>query len=101
GVLGDQPDLVADVVQVHAHARAERDPPFQAAGRAGAAVRGGAPVEQHGDAAAPGPFLHSHHQLVAAGGGAPVHAAQVVALAILAHDRVVLALAGAQPDRTV
>ena len=76
-----------------AHSRLLVGPEPRCAGRA--------PVEQHGDATAPGPFLHPHHQLVAAGGGTPVHAAQVVALPVLAHDRVVLALTGTQPDRAV
>ena len=57
----------------------------------------GAGVEQHRAAALPGLLLAPDHQLAEPGGGAPVHPAQVVALAVLAGAGVVLAGAGDRP----
>ena len=52
----------------------------------------GTGVQQQSDGGVPGLFLATHHEIVMAGTGAPVHSTQVVPLAVLTHQDVILAL---------
>ena len=100
-VLGHEFHGFAPLDQVHAGAGREGHRPLQARARTVPAVRGGPPVEQHGDAAAPRPLLEPDHQLVVAGRAAPVHAPQLVAAAVGPHEHVRAALTGARRARAV
>jgi hypothetical protein len=78
---------------VRADARRHADRELQAGVGAAAAVGAVAPVEQHGGARPPRPFLQPHHQLVVPRGAAPVHPAHLVAVPVGAHQHVRAALA--------
>ncbi len=92
--VGQQPYREAPFEQVHQRGGGAGDGPLEGRVGARALVGAGAGVQQDGAAGAPGLFLAAHHQLAVAGGGAPVHAAQIVAVPVAARDDVVLARQG-------
>ena len=91
-VGGEQVHGIPGVDDVGGDARRRGDAPLERAAAPGAAVADGAGVE-HDDGTTLGrPVLLAHHQLAGARGRRPVDAAQVVAVAVLAHGLVVLAV---------
>ena len=97
---GDQPDGEAALAEVDRDRRRGGDGGLERGGDALAAVGAQPVVEEERGARLPGLLLAAHHQLADAGRAAPVHAAQVVAAAVLAH-RDVLGAAGGEGPRPV
>ena len=58
-------------------------------------------VDEQGGARLPGLLLAAHHELAGVGAAAPVHPAQVVAAAVLAHRDVLRAARGEGPGPVV
>src|SRR5262249_13945235 len=80
--------------QVHGDARGRRDRPLEAGGGTFAAVALPTGVEHDGGPTLPRLLLPADHELAGAGGRAPVHPTQVVAVAVLAGGDVVLTVHG-------
>src|SRR5690606_35447838 len=92
--VGDQSDPEVVAAQVGGDAGGGGHRPLEAGGGPVATVPAGPPVQHHGRAALPRLLLPAHHQAADTGGRAPVHPPQVVAVAVLADGRVVLAVDG-------
>lgn len=89
--VGEQARGEALFQDVHEAGGGRGDGPFEGGVGARAVEGEAAGVEQDRGPAALGLFLAADHQLAVAGGGAPVHAAQVVAAPVAARDHVVVA----------
>ncbi len=86
-LVGEEPQTVTLARQVHRDGRGRGDRPLEAGRRSVAAVAGRPGVEQDRRPHLPRLLVPAHHQLSPPGGRAPVHAAQVVAVAVLPGRR--------------
>ena len=93
-VGGEQVHGIPRVADVRGDGRGRGDAPLQRAAAARARVTDRAGVEHDHGTPLRRAVLLTHHELAGAGGGGPVDAAQVVAVAVLAHGLVVLAVQG-------